>query len=194
MTPIMNLHNIDVAEFLAVLDTCEGNVYLVTNEGDKLNLRSKLCQLVGLTKLIEGCGALVVSDRYCFGSTPGREVIELNDEEDLVYQICRHYMQTAQCARYMSEEKIQQRRDTADQLARDFHADGIIYEQMKFCDFWAFERPLASHILTEEYGWPVLSIDRPYRARSSGQLRTRFQAFVEALEIKRIQSRKEASA
>lgn len=103
-------------------------------------------------------------------------------------------MQTAQCARYMSEEKIQQRRDTADQLARDFHADGIIYEQMKFCDFWAFERPLASHILTEEYGWPVLSIDRPYRARSSGQLRTRFQAFVEALEIKRIQSRKEASA
>ena len=25
-----------------------------------------------LTKLIEGCGALVVSDRYCFGSTPGR--------------------------------------------------------------------------------------------------------------------------
>ena len=55
MTPIMNLHNIDVAEFLAVLDTCEGNVFLVTSEGDKLNLRSKLCQLVGLTKLIEGC-------------------------------------------------------------------------------------------------------------------------------------------
>ena len=50
MTPIMNLHNIDVAEFLAVLDTCEGNVFLVTSEGDKLNLRSKLCQLVGLTK------------------------------------------------------------------------------------------------------------------------------------------------
>jgi len=60
---------------------------------------------------------------------------------------------------------------------------------MKFCDFWAFERPLASHILAEEYGWPVLSIDRPYNARSSGQLRTRFQAFVEALEIKHIQKK-----
>ena len=34
-----------------------------------------------LTKLIEGCGALVVSDRYCFGSTPGREIIELKDDE-----------------------------------------------------------------------------------------------------------------
>ncbi len=54
MTPILSLHNVDVAEFLAVLDTCEGNVYLVTNEGDRLNLRSKLCQLVGLTRLIEG--------------------------------------------------------------------------------------------------------------------------------------------
>ena len=40
--------------------------------------------------------------------------------------------------------------------------------------------------MNEEYGWPVLSIDRPYNARTSGQLRTRFQAFVESLEIKRI--------
>ena len=54
MTPILSLHNIDVAEFLAVLDTCEGNVLLVTGEGDRLNLKSKLCQIVGLTKLIEG--------------------------------------------------------------------------------------------------------------------------------------------
>ena len=54
MTPILGLHNIDVTEFLAVLDTCEGNVYLVTSEGDRLNLKSKLSQLVGLTKLIEG--------------------------------------------------------------------------------------------------------------------------------------------
>ena len=54
MTPILSLHNVDVAQFLAVLDTCEGNVFLVTNEGDRLNLKSKLCQIVGLTKLIEG--------------------------------------------------------------------------------------------------------------------------------------------
>ena len=65
---------------------------------------------------------------------------------------------------------------------------------MKYCDFWAFERPLASHILEEEFGWPVLSIDRSYNVRGSGQLRTRFQAFVEALEIKRIQKQRNAAA
>ena len=30
-----------------------------------------------LTKMIEDAGALVVADRFCYGSTPGREVIEI---------------------------------------------------------------------------------------------------------------------
>jgi len=140
-----------------------------------------------LTKLIEGCGALIVSDRFCFGSTPGREVIELNDEEDVLRQICRHYMETSECARYISDEKVHQRRETADRLAREYKADGIIYEQMKYCDYWGFERALASYVLNTEYGWPVLSIDRVYNNGYSGQLRTRVQAFVESLEIKKIQ-------
>lgn len=140
-----------------------------------------------LTKLIEGCGALVVSDRYCFGSTPGREVIELNDEEDALTQICLHVMQHSECARYIADDKVQQRRDTADRLAREYNADGIIYEQMKYCDYWGFERALVSHIMSEEYGWPVLSVDRLYHNGVSGQLRTRVQAFVESLEIKKIQ-------
>ena len=139
------------------------------------------------TNLLEEVGALVVADRYCYGSKPGREIIELNDSEDILRQICRHYMKTSECARYMANDKIQQRRDTIDMLAKEYRADGIIFEQMKYCDFWAFERPLASHILSDEYGWPVLSIDRSYNVRNSGQLRTRFQAFVEALEIKNIQ-------
>ena len=139
-----------------------------------------------LTKLIEGCGALVVSDRYCFGSKPGREVIELNDEEDVLTQICRHYMEVSECARYISDEKVLQRRETADRLAKEFKAEGIIYEQMKYCDYWGFERALVSHIMHDEYGWPVLSIDRLYNNGNSGQLRTRVQAFVESLELKRI--------
>lgn len=145
------------------------------------------------TRLLEDSGAFVVADRYCYGSKPGREEIVIDKKKDILRQIVEHYMRTSECARYMSEEKITQRRDTADQLAKEYRVDGIIFEQMKFCDFWAFERPLASHILQEEYGHPVLSIDRPYNVRWSGQLRTRFQAFVEALEIKKIQKGGKAS-
>lgn len=55
MSPKMvELHDVDVPEFLNVLDSCEGEVYLMTRDGDRLNLKSKLCQLVGLTRLIEG--------------------------------------------------------------------------------------------------------------------------------------------
>ena len=141
---------------------------------------------LSLTKLIEGCGAEIVADRFCFGSTPGREIIELNDDEDALTQICRHYMEVSECARYIADEKVIQRRETADRLAKEFNVDGIIYEQMKYCDYWGFERALVSHIMKEEYGWPVLSVDRLYNTGTSGQLRTRCQAFVESLEIKRI--------
>ncbi len=55
MSPKMiELHDIDVPAFLQVLDGCEGEVYLMTRDGDRLNLKSKLSQLVGLTNLIEG--------------------------------------------------------------------------------------------------------------------------------------------
>ncbi len=55
MSPKMvELHDVDVPSFLQVLDSCEGEVYLMTRDGDRLNLKSKLCQLVGLTRLIEG--------------------------------------------------------------------------------------------------------------------------------------------
>ena len=166
---------------------------LKTRKPDKKNPFRARVAIVGseiddpnLTKLIEGCGALVVSDRYCFGSTPGREVIELKDDEDALTQICRHYMEVSECARYIADEKVLQRRETADRLAKEFGAEGIIYEQMKYCDYWGFERALVSHIMHDEYGWPVLSIDRLYNNGNSGQLRTRVQAFVESLEIKRI--------
>lgn len=139
-----------------------------------------------LTELIESCGALVVSDRYCYGSTPGREIIELRDDEDALRQICLHYMEVSECPRYISDEKVHQRRETSDRLAKEYKADGIIYEQMKYCDYWGFERALASHVIADDYGWPVLSIDRLYNNGNSGQLRTRVQAFVESLEIKRI--------
>ncbi len=52
-TPV-ELHDVDMPAFLKVLDECKGKVFLVTDEGDRLNLKSKLSQLVGLTKLIEG--------------------------------------------------------------------------------------------------------------------------------------------
>lgn len=144
-------------------------------------------------KLIEDSGALVVADRFCFGSLPGRQEIKLNDSEDVLTQICRQYMQWGQCPRFMNTDKIKERPAYIDSLAKEYHADGIMYQQVKFCDYWAYEKAHADHVLYEDYGWPVLSVDRPYVVGSSGQLRTRVQAFVERIEIKKIQKAREES-
>ena len=50
-----------------------------------------------MTRMVEDAGAMIVADRFCFGSTPGREVIELNDTDDVLTQICAHYLKTTQC-------------------------------------------------------------------------------------------------
>ena len=141
-----------------------------------------------LIKLIEGCGALVVADRYCYGSFPGRQEIILSDTEDALTQICRWYLQNTECPRQSALHRVKYRNDHVAQLVKDFNADGAIYEQMKFCTYWSYERVIASQVMPRDYGIHILSIDRPYISGQSGQLRTRVQAFVESLEIKKLRT------
>ena len=48
----MKVQNInDVDKFFKVIDSCVGKVELVTGEGDRLNLKSKLSQYVSMAKL-----------------------------------------------------------------------------------------------------------------------------------------------
>jgi len=142
---------------------------------------------VDVIKLVEECGAYVCVDRFCYGSFPGRDEIILNDTEDALTQVCRAYLNRGQCPRFMDQPKIQARRKYVADLAKEYEADGIIYEQMKFCDPWAYERMVGTVVLRDDYGYPVLAVDRPYAIGSSGQMRTRVQAFVESIEIKKIQ-------
>ena len=139
------------------------------------------------TKLIESCGAMVVVDRYCFGSFPGREIIEIKEGESAYDAVCRHNLHWSQCARFMDGDKIDQRHREVERLVKEFKADGVIYENMKFCEFWSYEKVLASHIFTNELNIPCCTIEKEYSLGAVGQLRTRFQAFIVALEIKNIQ-------
>jgi len=138
------------------------------------------------TKLIEDCGAFVAADRYCFGSLPGREEIEIRENETALAAIARHYIETNQCPRFMNPEKVHGRKQYLKQLASDYNADGLIIQQMKFCEYWEYERMYCQHVMESEYGLPCMGIEKEYVNTSTGQLRTRFQAFVESLEIKKL--------
>lgn len=50
----IELHKIHFEKFIEAVEQCKGNVWLVTDEGDRLNLKSRFCQLLGLAKIVEG--------------------------------------------------------------------------------------------------------------------------------------------
>lgn len=49
---IQNIDNLD--KFFEVIESCEGKVELVSSEGDRLNLKSKLTQYVALANIFSG--------------------------------------------------------------------------------------------------------------------------------------------
>ena len=163
---------------------------------DKPNYRIKV-ELAGaenddpdFTKLIESCGALVVADRHCYGSLESRQPIEILDGETPLRAIARHYLLTNQCVRFMEQQEMRARKKHVADIAAEYKADGIIVISNKFCEYWSYERMIDTLVLPRDYGYPVCSIEKEYINSASGQLRTRFQAFVESVELKKIQEGK----
>jgi len=55
----MKFNNLtDIDGLFSVIDKCEGKVELVTDEGDRLNLKSKLCQYVSLASIFSNGEAI----------------------------------------------------------------------------------------------------------------------------------------
>ena len=64
---IQNINNIE--KFFQVVDACSGKVELVTGEGDRLNLKSKLCQYVSMANIFSN------------GEIPELEIIAYEKED-----------------------------------------------------------------------------------------------------------------
>jgi bzd-type benzoyl-CoA reductase N subunit len=130
-------------------------------------------------EIIEGQGGLVVTDSTCFGSRlMWRQVDE--DEPDPIRALARYYVaDRPSCPRMYGDQpnRIAYTRE----LAKEFKVDGVIGERLLFCDQWVVEHYMTDQDLKQD-GIPFLTLDREYISTGKGQLRTRVQAFVEALE------------
>lgn len=69
---------------------------------------------------------------------------------------------------------------------KDEHPVGTIYHTMKFCDYYGFEYMN----MKEDVNMPLLKIETDATPQSSGQLKTRLDAFAETLGVKKQQTRK----
>lgn len=64
---IQNISNVN--KFFQVVESCNGKVELVTGEGDRLNLKSKLCQYVSLANIFSN------------GNIPELEIVAYEKED-----------------------------------------------------------------------------------------------------------------
>ena len=137
---IINLVSIVCPKYLILPYLRETLEDLKTREADaKPNYRVKVV-LAGsenddpdFTKLIESCGALVVADRYCYGSLPGREKIEIRKGETALRAVARHYLETSVCPRSMEQSAMRQRKTYIAAVATEYTAAGVLFESNKFC-------------------------------------------------------------
>ena len=67
------------------------------------------------------------------------------------------------------------------QLVNAPHLRGVIYHTVKFCDYYGFEYSELRRQLTV----PLLKLESDYTIQSSGQLRTRLEAFAESIAPER---------
>jgi benzoyl-CoA reductase/2-hydroxyglutaryl-CoA dehydratase subunit BcrC/BadD/HgdB len=129
--------------------------------------------------VIEGQGALVVTDSTCFGTRLMWRPVD-ESAEDPVRALASYYIyDRPSCPRMCGDQE--RRIEYIRELARDFKVDGIIAERLMFCDQWLVEHYM-THMDLKDDGIPFLQIDREYILSGKGQLSTRVQAFLETIE------------
>jgi bzd-type benzoyl-CoA reductase N subunit len=131
---------------------------------------------------IEDLGASVVVDQICMGTRYFWDSIDPTLPP--IQGIARRYLRRTPCARI---RPIAMRLKHIMDLVKEFSVDGVIYEIIKYCDLYGYDKPVFRREL-EQAGIPVVELDLEYGGGriSMGQIRTRCQAFIEMLERKKL--------
>ncbi len=112
-------------------------------------------------------------------SVPEGDTLNQSDQERFDSCLCAYthaLLNQIPCMR-MADASGRQRflKDMSEQV------DGIIYHTIKFCDIYSYEYTQ----IHKDFDLPILKIETDATAQSSGQILTRLEAFIEALEAKK---------
>lgn len=127
--------------------------------------------------IIEQHGGLVVTDSLCFGNRYFRDRVD--EAAEPINALAERYLNKISCPR-MSGGQQDRTRFIMDQI-REYNVDGVIIQRMKFCPLWWGEAFVIRDELKKE-GIPSLELEKEYVLSGTGAMKTRVQAFLEALE------------
>lgn len=168
-------------------DLLEKYIIILKESGDSHRDRVRI-MLVGsadddisLVEIIEGQRAAVIADNLCFGARFHLE--KVSEEGDPVEALARRYLGKNECPRmyggyrerlYMLKEKAEKGK-----------VDGVILQNIRFCDLHGAENGLFERDLEKE-GIPCMRLEREYGTLvESGRVKMRVHAFIERLEQRR---------
>ncbi len=142
-----------------------------------------------LIDMIESIGANVVMDDTCVGSRAYFPDVKLTDDplDGLAYR----YLVDLKCPRTFKEAvfgetkkdhmtDLESRFGYIKDYAKDWNADGVILQSVRYCDIHGYEVPGLRDYLNN-IGLPSIYLEHVYDEASLAPLRTRVQAFTEVI-------------
>lgn len=145
--------------------------------------------LLEMIEGIEGSGASVVMDDTCVGSRFYWPDVELT--EDPLDGLAYRYLVELKCPRTMRQlspeeagkdyrADLENRFGYLKDYAREWKADGVILQSLRYCDSHGYEVPQVKDYLNG-IGLPSTYIEYGYSQAAMAPLRTRVQAFLEII-------------
>jgi len=132
---------------------------------------------IELVKLIEDAGSTVVSDSICFGIRS--ETDQVDTKEKPVTALAKRYLSNSVCPRMFGA--YQQRFDFLKEKAERAGVEGIILQNIRFCDLHGSENGLFEKDF-EKMGIPCLRLEREYGPLTeTGRMKMRIEAFFERI-------------
>jgi benzoyl-CoA reductase/2-hydroxyglutaryl-CoA dehydratase subunit BcrC/BadD/HgdB len=128
--------------------------------------------------IIETSGAAIVCEECCTGTRYFEHDVDETptDMDGMMQAIANRYMKN-NCACFTPNTA---RIDDIIRLAKNYHADGVIDVNLKFCTLYDTEGHDVKRAL-KEAGIPILRLETDYDDNDAEQLRTRVGAFIEML-------------
>jgi bzd-type benzoyl-CoA reductase N subunit len=142
----------------------------------RIVLTGGVCSHPDIYSIIEKIGGVVVGDDLCTGSRYFDG--QISENESPIEAISKRYFERSICpTKHMGTTT---RGKHVVELAKSHDADGVIFLLLKFCDPHSFDYPYIKKYLAEE-NIPCMLIEIEDSLPPEGQLKTRFESFVEMI-------------
>lgn len=136
---------------------------------------------IGLVRVMEGAKALVVADNLCFGSRFYTD--QVGEDGDPVFELSKRYLGHNDCPRMYGD--YQRRLKILEQKVKKAKIDGVILQNIRFCDLHGAENGIFERDL-EAKGIPCMRLEREYGPLvETGRMKMRVDAFIERIQQRR---------